>query len=84
MGPAALGEPALGVLVGTAGRLHDTVQAHELADHDAHGVLFSRTVTGLRRGRPPRRPELIASIHLPHRDVAHTDVPPVRQGVGEA
>ena len=36
--PAAVGEAAVRVLVGAAWRLHDTVQAHELDDHDAHGL----------------------------------------------
>ena len=36
--PAAMGEAAVGVLVGPARRLHDAVEAHELDDYDSHEI----------------------------------------------
>ena len=39
--PATVPEPATGVLLRTAGRLHDAIETHELTDNDSHGFLQS-------------------------------------------
>jgi len=44
--PAAVGEATVGVFVGPAWRLHYAVQAHELSDHDAHGIRSSSVAGG--------------------------------------
>ena len=47
--PAAMGEAAVGVLVRPARRLHDAVEAHELDDHDPHGIRSFTRLVGYRK-----------------------------------
>ena len=66
--PAPVREAAVGVLVGPARCLYDAVQADELGDHDAHGLLLGRT---LRRCRRSRRSGIIAHAGAVRQDGGH-------------
>src|SRR5439155_15704761 len=58
-GPSAVLEPAVRVLLAPAGRLHDTVEAHEVTEDDAHLRSLSPSRSSYGRAEPC---ELIAAV----------------------